>query len=792
MNQMAQNFQNAVPSVEGLPDNGGNRKSAPEIAASDITVVLSVRLHADNPWILDRLTRFAGYYAPRPKTIVVDFGSSDEYARQLQDLCKENSYDYLHVEDQGVFSLAAARNAGVARSTTDLVFLSDPDCLFAHDFFGRIARLATSIEMMRFIDVLLMCPVYHLSESTTERILETVDPEAVSKELEYIGYHSIFEKFGRKTDFIAPYSNIFLINRRLFDIAGGYDPSFRGHGSEDFEFFIRLSHFTNYLPLPESIEADEAGPMTPQFASPRRFRGFRVLSSMIGLPGLLHGLKTYHLHHPRLPQGDWLASNDWKRERMKEALARYSASAKHLLEIDGLPREKKALCVCIHEEHWGYFVPLRALGYAIIPIFSDSVEKIEAAASKLANGEADVLVVFNPYMDSHKKFRGLFYMAQEMKKAIVIERGALPGTIYYASDVAYNDMAYSDEEFSKFTATAEELAEAGSYVLSIRNGETTLEKNFSCEFTNRKYLPFRGISRPVCFVPLQLEQDMAVTMFLRASQRYREFVGSIEDVANRNPDILFIVKPHPLSKASIEFRQPNIILADQNDNIHSLIELASFTVCYNSGVGLISIMHERPTYTVGNAYYNVGEAGVFCDSLENAVVKHRQAPHQPRTEEVLRLVAWLKKYRYSSFSAIDDVREFADRRSHGYKRVVVNRIVLNGQALDLDRAANSHPFGERSFGLGVLGLSVKKPDKKAANASESGRGLAERAPKAPDLSAAAGELPRKSLSLKLAVPLLRPFMRANLLRKLKDKPDLFFRDAKSPITRMVGRVLGMT
>jgi hypothetical protein len=84
--------------------------------------------------------------------------------------------------------------------------------------------------------------------------------------------------------------------------------------------------------------------------------------------------------------------------------------------MDGMPREKKALCVCIHAEHWGYFVPLRALGYQVIPIFSDSVEKLEAAANMIASGEIDALAIFNPYMESHKKLRALFYLAQEKKK----------------------------------------------------------------------------------------------------------------------------------------------------------------------------------------------------------------------------------------------------------------------------------------------------------------------------------------------------------------------------------------
>jgi capsule polysaccharide modification protein KpsS len=109
-------------------------------------------------------------------------------------------------------------------------------------------------------------------------------------------------------------------------------------------------------------------------------------------------------------------------------------------------------------------------------------------------------------------------------------------------------------------------------------------------------------------------------------------------VACANPDYLFITKPHPLSKSNVEFKQPNVIVADQNDNIHALIDLASLTICYNSGVGLISIIHRCPTYTVGNAYYNRGGAGVLCESLADAIALHRRNPHRPQNKEVSRLV----------------------------------------------------------------------------------------------------------------------------------------------------------
>ena len=269
---------------------------------------------------------------------------------------------------------------------------------------------------------------------------------------------------------------------------------------------------------------------------------------------------------------------------------------------------------------------------------------------------------------------------------------------------------------------------------------------------------------------------MAVTMFLRESQTYDDFVQSIDRVASSNPDITFIVKNHPLSKQDIDLKAPNVVIAERSDNIHALIDVSTFTVCYNSGVGLISLIHGRPTYTIGNAYYNRGGAGRFCNSLEEAVYRHRNDPHAPDADCVVKLVTWLRRHRYSVFTATDDIREHADRRSHGYREVTVTRLVLDGKAHELGRAAAAHPFSERSYGMGLLGLSLKGEDVVAAKDHElrtqglqcSGRQYA-----APGL----------------LVRALQLFMPRKYARKLEASPDRFFHDAKTPVTRAIGWLL---
>ncbi len=681
------------------------RPASKPITLDDITVVFSVRVTDGNLWLIDRLRLFGDYYAPQVRVIVVDFGSELTHSESIEQLCETYGYQYKFIDDRDVFCLSKARNVGVELATTEFVFLSDPDFFFPRDVFSRLVHLANVADMGRYIDVVLMCAAYHLTARATKDLVELRNHDAMSARLEHIGFTTTYDGFGKNVEFIAPYANVFLINKKYFSLAGGYDTTFRGHGSEDFEFFIRLTRYSRFLPMPASVEVDTGGPMSKEFFGPKKLEGFRVLNSLVAVPAVLSGLKAFHLYHPAGRNTSWKTNNDWKRNKLQAALQPLAKGMQNLLAIDHLTRSKKVICICVQAEHWGYFVPLRALGYELVPIFSETVASLEEATRMIVDGEAAALAIFNPYMTSHAKFRSLFFLAKEKCKTIAIERGALPGTVYYSSDVAYCDPSFSDEAFAEFEPTPRELEDAVAYGKVLRTGVSTLEKNLSYEFTMRSYAPLRENSRPICFIPLQLEYDMAVTKFQRDAQQYVDFAASIDAVARKNPEIVFVVKPHPLSKSPVELSAANVIVAGDQDNFHALIDLASHTICYNSGVGLISIIHGKPTYTIGNAYYNRGGTGMFCDSLDAAVAQHKRAPHRPDPRTVAKLVAWLRMHRYSFFSATDDVRDFGERKSHGYKDVTVTRLVLDGQALELDRLGSDYPFSWQSFGVGNLGLS---------------------------------------------------------------------------------------
>ncbi|WP_448663699.1 glycosyltransferase [Sphingomonas sp. CJ20] len=698
---------NAHPTAN-LPFRGSDA-----VTPEDITVVFGVRLHALNPWIVDRIEFFSNYYNPLPKVVVVDFGSELEYSEKIEAACQKGGFVYHYVDDRGIFSLSSARNAGFEVSDTPLVFFNDPDFFFPSDFFADLSKKASELSAVTNIDVVLMCPAYHLTEKSTQTFSAMPDNREKSSFLRQIAYTSIYSEFGNDFEFIAPYSNVFLINRTLYSLCGGYDSRFRGHGSEDFEFFCRLSAFAGGIPTPPKVMSDMGGPLKAEFFNVKKYEGFRALNTVICLPAEMEGLKAFHLYHPTPKNDSWRENNDWKRDRLRETMGAYETEKHKVLNVDSLSRTKRVLCVCLHKDHWGYFAPLRILGYELVPMFDDSVAEIEEATRKIQFGEVDAFAIFNPYMTSYMKVRGLYYLARKTVKMIIVERGALPNTIYYAGDVAYAETEYTSREFEAFLPSENDLARAGHYMNDLTAGSSTLERNHSYAFTSRKYSPLRSSDRQICFVPLQLDDDMAVTMFVRDAQRYPDFVMSIERVAAENPDIIFLVKPHPLSKLNTAFKSPNIILAEREDNIHCLIDLSTFVVCYNSGVGLLALAHGKTVISVGNAYFFHGDTGRFSDSFEAAIsdyISGKAKPPEP--SHTRRLFSWLLDKKYSFFSAEDDVREFDTRKAHSYKNIIVSKIRLDDESANLGRLSASNRFSPKSFGFALLNYGATAEQKK--------------------------------------------------------------------------------
>lgn len=679
------------------------------VAAEDITMIICLRSHDGNPWVSERLELIRDYYDPMPKVLVVDFGSDVVHAALISEICSRNGLDYYHEPDADTYSPASAHNRGFEHSKTDLVFFCDADCFGTSDMFAKLSDVATSLDMKNVIDAPLVLPVYHLNKADTDSFFEIETAVGRTRFLNAMTFYSGMAEFKKDENFfVAPYSNIFLINRHMFSMTGGYDERFRGHGSEDFEYLTRLGLYIKNIPIPADLTKDHLGPLRDTFFQSRQYNGFRRFLEALSKPAENFGLRVFHLYHERAKNEDWGSQNDWKRERMNEAFGVYVESEHNLLQVDYLAREKTVVCLCKHLDQWGYYTPLRAAGFRLHPVFDADPATISAVTAGLVSGDFSALAIFNPYMKSHVQFKQLVLLARELgREVIVVERGALPGTIYYDEDVAYNSTNFTEERFLLEQFTDEEIEGARSYINDLRSGDSTLEQMDDYATTKQKLAGLAALKSKICFIPLQLHDDMAVTMFIKGEQQYPEFSESLSETIDANPDILFVVKPHPLSKVDHLKQKVNLILAAREDNIHCLLDIASFVVCYNSGVGLLSLLHRTPTATIGNAFYNMAGAGYRSASVQDAIDTFRAGKlGAPPADLIERIAAWFMFRRYSQFVATDTIAEFNERKAHGYKDILVTHFRWNRVDIPLGRQRSFVQYSQRGYAWSQLGATA--------------------------------------------------------------------------------------
>lgn len=730
-----------------------------EYSAHDITMIVAIRAHDHNPWVKRRLEILASHYDPAPRCVVVDFGSVEPHCTELRAIAERAGFDYVFVDDDGVFSLAKARNVGAAHARTDLLFFSDIDCFGARDLCGRIASYANAIDLGSIFDQIIKMPVYHLGENVSSDFFAIEEGARRARLLESAIAESVYSAADAVAEFVDPSSNFFVCRREFYDLVGGYNEAFRGHGSEDYEFLLRFALHSAQFPFPVDPSQDEYGPLRESFHGPKFFRGFRRLGELMSFHAEIAGLRIAHLYHPRpKAQDGWYANNDWKRTRFAEQVDPFISDPKQIVSYDWMPRTKTALVLIKHDWHYEFFLPLRRAGYRLVMRTAKQLAEDTSALEMILKREVDAVAIFNPYMRSHTELRPYFECAKSAGlETIVVERGALPESWYYASDVSYADPEWTATALEGYSPSAEETALANDYIAALRRGDQTLEKNGSMARTMARYAIYGRLHPKICFVPLQIDDDLAVTRFTEGFIDYAVFRDSILDVAKRHSDVLFLIKPHPLSNSEWQSELENVVVCTSEDNVHGLIETAHAVLCYNSGVGLLALLHGKRVVTVGNAFYNFAGYGKRAKDAYDGVEMAFEKLDGFHERDTAHLVAWMLFRKYSFFKADSFYRDFGNRRSHEYRNMRCYQSNYGGSRSTL-LARWSRPFAESSYASARIGVTVVEDQAKRAL------------------------LPRVREEGRVAL-----FRRK--LRKLQRNPERFFADSSLAPLRWIGKAV---
>lgn len=771
-----------------------------KITPEDITLCYAIRSSEITPWIIKRLEFALTFYSPMPNILVVDFGSEEPFKDKIKNTCLKNNANHIYVNDNGVFSLSKARNIAFKKTQTEFVFFADIDFVYESDIFYKLAKIAERLNLKKNPKKVITMPIFHIGKEETEAFESAKSIDEKDRIIAKWSFDGLVTEFGKKFEFIAPYSNSFFMHKSMFDMAGGYCDEFRGHGSEDFDFMIRLAKLATNIPSPKGLDKDFYGPLKSSFWGKKDYIGFRRYLEALAMPSESLGLKAFHLWHEKpSAKGYWTQSNDWKRERFNNVLSRYSEHDSKLLNVDYLRRDKKALCIFSDKEQWGYFLPLRMANYQLVSLTDKSDIAIADALKSVEDKKFDRVFIFNPYMKSHSAFRGVIELARRIGIAItVIERGGLPNSIYYSDEVAYGDSDYVKihERLENIDFTSEQLNATKEVLAKLKSGNSTLEKMESYATTWKKHTLLRHIDKRKIFIPLQLRDDMAVNYFIEGYPSYDEYEGQIESSVEKNPNILFIIKQHPLSKYDLSWtsKHENVVLSSQEENIHALIDISDAIHLYNSGVGLLALAHQKPLFHVGNAYYNSENAlATRVQNLDNTIkVFSENAQTFANLDKIEKFFAWLIFEKYSWFNADDVIKNFDDRKAHGYKNISVEILNLDKKIYFTGSAMSGYSYSSKSYlnwrvEAGSVSLTNEKANTPVVGMKKS---VLESPPQTP-IKLLGSEKPliypqKITIAGRIILPIISTFLKKNKRIKLKKSPGDFFEDSKHNSLKFVG------
>lgn len=781
-----------------------------DVTVDDITLCLGIRISEVNPWAMERLRFSLSFYSPKPNAVVVDFGSKPPFSNAIKQICDDNLAKYVYVEDNEEFSASKARNIAFENSKTNFLFFADLDFIYDCDIFGKLTSIANRLEMLKYPRKMLPMPIFHVHKEATELFEGLPTDIAKDKLIAEWGFDAFGTEFGSTFEFVAPYSNTFLINRRFFDLSGGYCDEFRGHGSEDFEFLIRLAKLSTNITMPHAPEKDFYGPLKESFFDQNKaYTGFRRYLEAFTAPAESLGIKAFHLWHEKpAAKGYWTQNNDWRRERFNQVMNRHIGAEENILSVDYIKRSKKALCIFRDKTQWGYFIPLRLAGYSLVPLCNTDDDCIYNTLSSIEKFEFDRIFIFNPYMKSHAVYRGILELAKKLNiKTTVIERGGLPNSMYYADEVAYGDSDYTDLKYTLGGANLQgwEIEQGKNIVNIIKTGAYSLENVEPYELTWKKLALLRHAGMKKIFIPLQIRDDMAVRCFTEGHITYAEFEMTLQDTVRSHNDCVFIIKQHPLSKYDLSWTEEyeNIYLASQSENVHALIDVCDAVVLYNSGVGLLALAHQKPVYCIGNAYYSGRDAYaksvVNLEIALNMINENNQTPYSEH--ELAMFFAWLISRKYSWFSADDIIREFSDRKAHGYKNITVNTINIDGVSTLCGNNTHRYPFSSRSYLAWRFGLGNEKQQKNSTGSAEQLKpqskhkpALVSSNPSQTNKIEADTKKPARHIEMaptmigKIINPVLKLGLSKKKSLKLSRNPYSFFNDSNSSLVKKIGSV----
>jgi len=524
-------------------------------------------------------------------------------------------------------------------------------------------------------------PAYHMSQQMTESFELESSTDVKEKHLFQWGVRGVYSEISKVVEFIAPYSNNFLCHRNLFELSGGYSSDFRGHGSEDFEYQVRLNLLLDTFPIPNQCDNDIYQPTSPAFFGNKRYTGFRRLAELETLACELQGFKSFHLWHPKSDLSGWYKKNDWKRQKLDEVFSRYLGKNPCLLEEDYIGREKLALCLGVNENNIALFFPLRLLGYGLTSFHEQNIPVIECLKEKRFD---HVFISYDHYLDKNAVESVVDIAFSLDIEVTLIFKGIFPHSLRYLSTTsALKNIS---------------IKEILQQELDIEKGLTLLTEGLQTRLTNIGPLStIEQDKRTRCLIVFQDSLAPDILLASNSDLSYSDFLKNIFESCSCNSDYLFI-----FALPSAGFYIPDnlknlssiVIFNIEDVNLHDCVAQSDILLSYNADIILLALALEKEVFHAGRLFSTAIESfSTKISDLKFLEVKNRKKHVFNRNDLALFLTYLIEK-------------EYSFVHASKVKNTKLLSLNVEGKSYQLSSSEALYEFSPRSYAAAKLGLNL--------------------------------------------------------------------------------------
>jgi len=260
------------------------------------------------------------------------------------------------------------------------------------------------------------------------------------------------------------------------------------------------------------------------------------------------------------------------------------------------------------------------------------------------------LILWNTYSYTiAKKFQWKYDLLHEFKEAgklaYVLERGALPGSIYLDM---HNFLYFSDSYKKKnwdVKITAYEKKQIKEYIKSFTEDECSLEKQHAEFVTKKTFYEELDLSKDTIkvFVASQVYNDTTILLWSDWVKSMPNFQNIIKELGCSMRNVEFLVKNHPV-ETTLMTESKNVKIVDKY-HYKDCIKYSDIVLTINSGIGLQAMMWGKPVITVGKCFYNFKGINKKANSIRK-LKKYIHHPRKPDMHLVEKFLHYLKNKFY--------------------------------------------------------------------------------------------------------------------------------------------------